>query len=479
MNGGSDLYKNFKKCDKKTTSNGEYTVYRCIFGKKSGYKSCPSKVKVFFPDEDNTVILYSIPENHLHEKVEGNEKVDRFSWKANEEADAIAREGVKHNDTPGQIRLQMQKVGVYPLPTTRQINNFVKFLRTQNIDNRLVIGNTEELRNAIDNKTEVPEDIHEPFINSHEIKVQSDGTVKFHVNIVTKNLLERLKSNPIRLFQLDPTYKLMEKGYPAFVHGTSNRNHEFFGTGMTICTNEDADTYKKVFESMEVDDIEYFMGDGDKGLTKAFKEVWPNTKEYEIPIEETEKNISGGRLMCHVHVEMSITKSKKVPSKYEKDVIEDVQVLGRSETREEFDEISAKFQNKWKQKNDEEINSFLVGFENTWVKSNKSNWWSGAGPIDHNNGLEAKNRDIKKNKTLRPKQRLGDFFLNAFDIVKQMSINDKAERIFSNPLELITPTEMNDGWQWLLRHKEKSDIVQIKDRYYVKSEQKESEKLVD
>ena len=103
----------------------------------------------------------------------------------------------------------MQKVGVYPLPTTRQINNFVKFLRTQNIDNRLVIGNTEELRNAIDNKTEVPEDIHEPYINSHEIKVQSDGTVKFHVNIVTKNLLERLKSNPIRLFQLDPTYKLM------------------------------------------------------------------------------------------------------------------------------------------------------------------------------------------------------------------------------------------------------------------------------
>ena len=69
--------------------------------------------------------------------------------------------------------------------------------------------------------------------------------------------------------------------------------------------------------------------------------------------------------------------------------------------------------------------------------------------------------------------RLGEFFLNAFDIVKQMSINDKAERIFSNPLELITPTEMNDGWQWLLRHKEKSDIVQIKDHYYVKSEKKE------
>jgi hypothetical protein len=36
----SDLQNTFKKCDRKTTSNGEYTVYRCIFGKKSGYQVC-------------------------------------------------------------------------------------------------------------------------------------------------------------------------------------------------------------------------------------------------------------------------------------------------------------------------------------------------------------------------------------------------------------------------------------------------------
>ena len=50
--------------------------------------------------------------------------------------------------------------------------------------------------------------------------------------------------------------------------------------------------------------------------------------------------------MGHVHVEMSITKSKKVPLKYEKDVIEDIKVMGRSETRKEFDEANSKFQNK-------------------------------------------------------------------------------------------------------------------------------------
>ena len=80
---------------------------------------------------------------------------------------------------------------------------------------------------------------------------------------------------------------------------------------------------------------------------------------------------------------------------------------------------------------------------------------------------------------LRPKQRLGDFFLNAFDFVKQMSINDKAERIFTNPKELITPTEINDGWQWLLRYKEKSVIIQIEDYYYMKSEKKGIDRLVD
>ena len=47
--------------------------------------------------------------------------------------------------------------------------------------------------------------------------------------------------------------------------------------------------------------------------------------------------------MGHVHVEMSITKSKKVPLKYEKDVIEDIKVMGRSETRKEFDEAKLSF----------------------------------------------------------------------------------------------------------------------------------------
>ena len=90
----------------------------------------------------------------------------------------------------------------------------------------------------------------------------------------------------------------------------------------------------------------------------------------------------------------------QAPSKYGNYVIEDIQGISRSETREEFDEANNKFQNKWKQENHDVIDDFLAGFEKTWVKSNESNQQSGP-PVDHDNGLEAKNRDPKKNKTLR------------------------------------------------------------------------------
>ena len=49
-------------------------------------------------------------ENHWHEIVDGNMKGDRFSSKANVEVDDSTREGIKRNETLGQIRLQLQKV---------------------------------------------------------------------------------------------------------------------------------------------------------------------------------------------------------------------------------------------------------------------------------------------------------------------------------------------------------------------------------
>ena len=53
---------------------------------------------------------------------------------------------------------------------------------------------------------------------------------------------------------------------------------------------------------------------------------------------------------------------------------------------------------KWFQIENESVLRFLEYYNKQWVISTESNWFVGAGPIDHNNCLEAQNADIKQNK---------------------------------------------------------------------------------
>ena len=82
--------------------------------------------------------------------------------------------------------------------------------------------------------------------------------------------------------------------------------------------------------------------------------------------------------------------------------------------------------------------------------------------------MKAKNLDIKRTKVIRPKQPLGDFFKNAEDIVYGMSIKED-ERLFCHQNELISKPEITAGWQWLQSNQKKSDIVEIRGKFYVKS----------
>ena len=101
--------------------------------------------------------------------------------------------------------------------------------------------------------------------------------------------------------------------------------------------------------------------------------------------------------------------------------------------------------------NNSDLNKFLSYFYKVWVFSHESNWFSGAGCLDHNNGLEAKNLDIKRTKVLRPKQPLGDFFKNAEDIVYGMSLKED-DRLFCDESLLISHSDITSGWQWFQKH---------------------------
>ena len=89
---------------------------------------------------------------------------------------------------------------------------------------------------------------------------------------------------------------------------------------------------------------------------------------------------------------------------------------------------------------------------------------SGAGPIDHNNGLEGTNRDIKRTKVLRDKQKLGSFLSNALEIVKGWSKKDDS-RLFCDISDLITLEEKTKGYQYLMSNS--GNIKTFRRKFYV------------
>ena len=83
------------------------------------------------------------------------------------------------------------------------------------------------------------------------------------------------------------------------------------------------------------------------------------------------------------------------------------------------------------------IEDFIEYYHKQWVASNESNWFVGAGPIDHNNGLEGTNWDIKRTKVLRDKQKLGLFISNAFGIVEGWSMTEDSKLFCDKKCSLI------------------------------------------
>ena len=109
--------------------------------------------------------------------------------------------------------------------------------------------------------------------------------------------------------------------------------------------------------------------------------------------------------MCYPHVQRACQGKLKGIPEYEKEILEDIKAIQLSENRREFQEANTMFYVKWLSISVEKIDHFIGYYHEQWVNSRESNWFSGAGPIDHNNGLEGTNRDIKRTKVLRDKQK--------------------------------------------------------------------------
>ena len=203
------------------------------------------------------------------------------------------------------------------------------------------------------------------------------------------------------------------------------------------------------------------MADGARAITLAKHQVSNNTSVNENDLDEE-------RLMCWPHVFRAISKklSNSVSKDVAKDLIEDISVIQLSQNRNEFDKANELFLLKWLNAGDAKIDTFVAYYNLQWVQSAESNWFVGAGPIDHNNGIEGTNDDIKKRKTIRDKQPLGAFLQNALDIVEGWSKKDDS-RLYCRKANLISLKHQTDGFQWLMQNQKSSSILKYRGNFYV------------
>ena len=90
-----------------------------------------------------------------------------------------------------------------------------------------------------------------------------------------------------------------------------------------------------------------------------------------------------------------------IEKKFSNEILDDIAAIQLAEKMSEFDRANMMFYFKWLSLGHEKIDEFIGYYNETWVASTESNWFVGAGPIDHNNVVEGTNSDIKRTKVLK------------------------------------------------------------------------------
>ena len=216
---------------------GEQEIFMCKFTKKVRFVSCKKQLKVCFPGEDQSVLLYESSNDHDHSR--NGSTSGNFTWKNQPDAENIVTEGVKHNDYPSAIMLALRRNGIEPLPSALQLNNKIAHLRKKNEIHHF-IDTSGDLREALNKYIEVPdmeseEGRNKPFVKDYKISVLEDGTASFWFHITTHKLIQHITSNPLGLFQIDPTYKVknyylntIDNVYPNFTLYHYHHTIKFF-----------------------------------------------------------------------------------------------------------------------------------------------------------------------------------------------------------------------------------------------------------
>ena len=200
---------------------------------------------------------------------------------------------------------------------------------------KLVMLDTADLRNYIEEREAVPEDPDQCYIVDWSID-DSDvvtGKPRFSVTFSTVNLLKRFNNIFI---QDDSTYKMNWMKFPVLTHGVSTATGRFFFTHVTLSSHEDTRSLATNFSFVKrVAGIPRFnMADGAWEISNATKEVFGDSI-----------TTLRSRLMCWSHVYRNIRPKlatiRKVNKLLAESILSDIEALQwMCQTAAEFNRLT-------------------------------------------------------------------------------------------------------------------------------------------
>lgn len=349
------------RCRKTHTEDGVKQYFRCNRVKLRGPQCAAPMFHLFVSDKD-VVIEFHAKSHHTYDDLTEDKHMKEKKKRLEAEVEKLVKLNVKRK----RIMQELSQMDHVIMPTLQQLTTLIVKIRKK-IFGPVTISMTE-LSNWLENHTNVPDDIHDPFVLSYEVDSECDEPF-FRFIITTKYLLGLIK---LRNFtHCDTTYKCIWQGFPVFMVGTTDYEKAYQPYGLCVCTFEATDDFKFLFESLKIrtKDILGFemvqktlVCDATFAIINAFRHVFGD----DVVV-----------VMCW----------------YAKAAIEDqLKFLHIASTPKIFDDASEVFLHKWSgiEKN------FCEYFEDQWLIKHR-NWYLGAADYTpcHNNALESSNRYLK------------------------------------------------------------------------------------
>ena len=262
------------------------------------------------------------------------------------------------------------------------------------------------------------------------------------------------------ILNADATYKLVWQGYPIIIIGTTDLDRHFHAFGLGVCTNETTADFNFIFSSINVGlgkineaflfNPSVLISDASIAIRTAYQQVFQKNE----------------MVMCWAHMRRNCVKKIEtlVAKEDQNELLEDIDKLQLSQSSEIFKKATTLFIKKWRQK---KAVDFIDYMHQKWLSTHDT-WYEGFMHFtpSTNNGLEANNRVLKDEETIRERVPLSRFSKQALEIVAKWSLAyPRNLKIFYHK-QTVDTALWTQAYQWAKKNKKILSFLDEKTTYY-------------